>query len=257
MESPIKIGCIGPSDSIEVIGEVVAQYYPGVELTVYVEEEISNAGKPLAQCQRENQGILFTGIGVQESAKAVGDVTVPHEHIPRGGYSLIRTLWDMLRHDRTISRISIDVVDEDIIRDTVRELGAGFEKIHSMPFELHHKEKDYLKRHLELYRKGDADVMITGFGAVYENLKQEGLPVFRLYPSRIQIRERLDRLLTEISARNLESAGIAVQIIHLAGLRRDSINQYDDLRKQGEFHLELLDMSAHSRAASFTWEGNL
>ncbi len=251
MESAVKIGCIGPSDSIEVIREVVAEYYPGVDLTPYVEEEISHAGNPLAQCRRENQGILFTGIGVQESARAFGEVTVPYEHIPRGGYSLIRTLWDIHRRHGKIGRISIDVVDEDIIRDTVRELGEGGDQIHSMPFALHLGETDYRDRHLALYADGEVDALISGFGAVYEDLKKRGLPVFRLYPSRIQIRERLDRLLTEIAAKSLKSAGIAVQLIHLAGLRANSINQYDDLRKQGEFHLELLEYARSLQGSLF------
>ncbi len=251
MEKSIKIGCIGPSDSIEVIQEVVAQYYPGVALTPYVEEEVSNAGNPLNQCRNENSGVLFTGIGIQESAKAMGDVAIPHEHIPRGGYSLIRALWDIFRHDKNISRISIDVVDEDIIQDTIRELGVTFKKIHSMPFAFHLDEEAYQKRHLKLYDTGKVDALISGFGAVYENLKQKGLPVFRLYPSRIQIRERMDRLLAKITASNLKSAGIAVQIIHLGGLRHDSVNQYDDLKKRGEFYLELLEYARSLQGSLF------
>ncbi len=246
MENKIKIGCIGPSDSMEVIREVVTQYYPGIILTPYVENKISQAFKPVDHCQAENQGILFTGIGVQESAKAKGDVTLPHEHIPRGGYSLIRTLWDMQNTDPGIRRISIDVVDKDIIKDTIRELGIGFTKIHSMPFALNLEERIYQDRHIYLYNQGKVDALISGFGAVYENLKLKKLPVFRLYPSRIQIRERLDKLLDKITAMSLKQAGIAVQIIHLSGgrqsiARQNAIHEYDNLKKQGEFYLELLE----------------
>lgn len=251
MEEPIKIGCIGPSDSLEVIQEVVAQYYPGVALTPYVEEEVSNAGNSLDQCRNENRGVLFTGIGIQESAKTMGDLAIPHEHIPRGGYSLMRVLWEIFRHDKSISRISIDVVDGAIIQDTVGELGLVFKKIHSMPFAAHLNEEAYLKRHLELYHGGKVDALISGFGAVYENLKQKGLPVFRLYPCRIQIRECMDKLLARITASNLKSAGIAVQIIHLGGLRQDSVNQYDDLKKHGEFNLELLEYARSLQGSLF------
>ncbi len=231
---------------MEVIREVAAQYYPGVILTPYVEEEISQAFRPLDQCQAENQGVLFTGIGVQESAKAMGEVSLPHEHVPRGGYSLIRTLWDMHNTDPGIRRISVDVVDKDIIKDTVRELGIGLSKIHSMPFALNLKEKAYQDRHLYLYNQRKVDALVSGFGAVYENLKQKNLPVFRLYPSRIQIRERLDKLLDKITAVSFKQAGIAVQIIHISGIHRsavcgNAVHEYDNLKKQGEFYLELLE----------------
>lgn len=251
MENTIKIGCIGPSDSANVIQEVAAQYYPGVILTPYVEEEISLAFRPLDQCQAQNQGILFTGIGVQESAKAMGNVTLPHDHVPRGGYSLIRTLWDMHSTDPGIRRISVDVVDKDIIKDTIQELGIGFSKIHSMPFALNREEQAYQDRHLTLYNQGKVDALITGFAAVYENLKQKKLPVFRLYPSRIQIRERLDKLLDKIAATSLEQAGIAVQIIRLSGIRPSSNHEYDDLKKTGQFYLELLEYARSLQGSLF------
>ncbi|WDP92596.1 MAG: hypothetical protein HUN04_23890 [Desulfobacter sp.] len=251
MTKRISIGCIGPSDSLDLIKEVAARYFPGITLTPYVEEEISMAFRPLDKCQNENQGILFSGIGVQVSAMARGGVHLPYEHVPRGGYSLLRTLWEMLSHDGSVSRISIDVVEDDIIRDTIREMGIQLDKIHSMPFALALEEKAYLDRHRELYQTGKADALISGFGAVYDGLKQEGLPAFRLYPSRIQIRERLDRLLDRITARDLKSAGIAVQIIRLSGVKRGTGYEYGTMKTQGRFYLELLDYARSLQGSLF------
>jgi len=240
-DSLLKIGCIGPLDSVNVIREVVETYYPKVCLLTYVEEKISDAWTALAQCQRETSGTLFTGIGVQESAKAMGQIINPYEHIPRGTYSLIRALWELLHDKRKIHRISIDVVTDEILEDIKREFHINFEEIYTMPFAPHVQEHDYEDHHLKLYREGKIDAAISGFGAVYESLKLQQVPVFRLYPSGFQIRDNMEKLLGQIRAKNLRSAGIAIQIIHLKSIVQHSINQYDDLKKEGHFYLELLE----------------
>ena len=153
----MKIGCIGPLDSVNVIQEVVETYYPNLCLLTYVEEKITDAWKVLDQCQRETSGTLFTGIGVHESAKAMGQIVNPYEHIPRGSYSLIRALWE-LQHDKNkIHRISIDVVTDEILEDIKREFHIHFEKIHTMPFAPHLPEQAYEDNHLKLFREGKID----------------------------------------------------------------------------------------------------
>ena len=247
MDRKIKIGCIGPSDSMALVREVAERYYPHIELIPYVEERLNDAWKALDRCQEETEGILFTGIGVQEAAKARGEVTRPHEHIPRGGYSLTRALWQMDRGD--FQRISIDVVTEQVLADVVREFDIQFEKIYTMPFDRHHGEDEYENRHIHLFESGRVDAIISGFGAVYESLKQRGYPVFRLYPGGFQIRENMDHLLERIRAGHLKSAGIAIQIVKLAG--DPTLNQYDDLKREGEFSLALLEYARALQGSLF------
>lgn len=235
------IGCIGPSDSIQLIEEVVGRCCPDVTLRIYVRERAEDSWEVLEECQRETQGTLFTGIAVQEGAKARGSVTNPYEHIPRGGYSLLRVLSEMHRKDIKSGRLSIDVVSEDILVEVVREFGVELENIHSMPFALHLSEREYFDRHVELYEAGKIEAIATGFGYVYSELKKRGLPVFRLYASTLQIRDSLSRLVSRVNARSLRSAGIAIQLIKLNSITRSSINQYDDMKNGGRFYLELLE----------------
>lgn len=224
-----------------MIQKVVEAYCPEVHLFTYAEEKITDAWRVLDQCQRETSGTLFTGIGVQESARAMGQIINPYEHIPRGTYSLIRALWELLHDKKKINRISIDVVTDAILGDIKREFDINFEKIYTMPFAPHVQEQDYENHHLKLYREGKIDAAISGFGAVYENLKQKQIPVFRLYPGSFQIRDNMGKLLDRIRAKTLRSAGIAIQIINLNSIVQHSINQYDDLKKEGQFYLELLE----------------
>lgn len=241
MPFEIKIGCIGPSDSIGIVEAVVARCVPGITLHTYVREKVDDAWEALEQCQRETHGILFTGIGVQEAAKARGSVYLPYEHIPRAGYSLLRVLSEMYRNGIKSGKVSIDVVSEEVLSEVLKEFGVEFENIHSMPFAVHYNENDYFKRHVELYEKGQTDAIVTGFGHVYSELRKRGLPVFRLYASNLQIKDAIGRLIENIKSSSLLSAGIAIQLIRLKSSTRRSINQYDEMKNAGAFYLELLE----------------
>ncbi|BBD06955.1 hypothetical protein [Desulfovibrio ferrophilus] len=237
----MNIGCIGPSDSIAIVKDVIDRCCPEITLNTYIRERADDSWEVLDECQRENQGILFSGIAVQEAAKARGTVTLPYEHIPRGAYSLLRVLSDIQRSGLKPSKVSIDVVNDDILVEVVKEFGVEFENIHSMPFALHHCEEDYQQRHEDLYETGQTDAIATGFGYIYKNLKQKGLPVFRLYASTLQIRDAVSLLVDKIHTKSLRSAGIAIQLIKLKSITRSSINQYDDMKNGGIFYLELLE----------------
>ncbi|HAS89946.1 MAG TPA: hypothetical protein DCS48_11675 [Desulfovibrio sp.] len=237
----MKIGCIGPSDSIRLVKEVTARCCPEITLLTYVRERAEDSWELLEQCQRETSGTLFTGIAVQEGAKAHGTITNPYEHIQRGGYSLLRVLSEMNRKGIKSGRLSIDVVSDDILVEVVREFGVELENIHSMPFALHLSEQEYFDRHVELYKSGKVEAIATGFGYVYSELKKRGLPVFRLYASTLQIRDSLTRLTGRIKNLSLRSAGIAIQLVKLKSITRNSINQYDDMKNGGRFYLELLE----------------
>lgn len=237
----MNIACIGPSDSLTVMHESVSRFFPNLNFRMYVRERTEDSWEVLEQSQSECDGLLFSGIGVQEAAKARGMVTKPHAQIERGAYSLIRVFAEIQRSGLPFGRISLDVVTDRVLQEVLREFGVSFEKVYSMPFAVHHREHEYRDRHQELLSSGRVDLAISGFGSVYRELKDMGYPVFRMLPSALQIRETVEHLLAEISARSLRSAGIAIQIIRLHGDEEQSVNQYDHMKDEGRFFLELLD----------------
>ncbi|WP_022663317.1 hypothetical protein [Paucidesulfovibrio longus] len=237
----LTIACIGPSDSLAVIGEAFGRFFPNLGFRAYVRERTEDSWEVLEQSQSECDGILFSGIGVQEAAKARGSVTKPHAQIERGAYSLLRVFSEIQRSGQPFGRVSIDVVADQVLREVIREFGVPFDQVHSMPFAVHHREQEYRDRHRELLDSGQADLAITGFGSVFRELQDTGYPVFRMLPSALQVRETVELLLADISTRNLRSAGIAIQIVRLHGEAEQSVNQYDQMKDEGRFYLQLLE----------------
>ncbi|MFV0420842.1 hypothetical protein [Oleidesulfovibrio sp.] len=235
------IALIGPSDSVGVIRECVTRFFPNLTFRAYIREHTNDTHEILEQSQSECDGLLFAGIGVQEAAKAKGVVTKPHTQLERGAYSLLHAFAAIQRSGVPHSRISIDVITDPVLNEVIREYSLPFAKVYSMPFAVQLREEEYLQRHLELLNSGKVDLAISGFGGVYRQLRMADHTAFRMLPSSLQIRETMDRLLADIATRGLRSAGIAIQIVRLHRNEELSANQYDQMKDEGRFFLELLE----------------
>jgi len=219
----------------------VKRFFPNITFKTYIRERTEDSHEVLEQSQSECDGLLFSGIGVQEAAKAKGVVSKPYAQIERGAYSLMRVFSEIQRSGLPFGRISIDVVTHRVLREVLREFGMTFGKVHSMPFTVQHREQEYLEWHRTLLESGEVDLAISGFGSVYQELMELGHPVFRMLPSALQVRETVTHLLGDIAAHDLRSAGIAIQIVNLHRSEEHAVNQYDRMKDEGRFFLELLD----------------
>ena len=253
VQNHLNIGLIGPHDSVEKIMKVLGSEYENLTINPYIKDQVKDTVDLFESCQIENDGIFFTGVGVLEEIKKFKKITKPFETIPRSGYSLISTIWEMEQKCINYNRISIDIVPDKILYEIIEEFKLSFDKIYTMPFSVNYCEEDYITRHLDLFNKGVIDVILTGFGYVYSQLLDMGLPVYRLYPNNIQIHQNLERLINTIETKGIRSAGIAIQIIRLKGFTYDSLCQYDDLKKRGKFYLELLEYVKKIQGSLFTY----
>lgn len=235
------IALIGPSDSVTVMYDSVTRFFPDLTFKTYVRELTEESHQVLEQSQSECDGLLFAGIGVQEAAKARGVVTKPHAHIERGAYSLLRAYSGIRSSGIPHARVSVDVITDTVLNEVIREYSLPFSKVYSMPFAVRFREEEYYERHRQLLDSGKAQAAMSGFGSVYRRLKEEGYPVFRMLPSSLQIRETTERLLSDIATRDLRSAGIAIQIVRLHRNDEQSVNEYEHMKDEGRFFLELLE----------------
>ncbi len=253
IQNHLNIGLIGSCDSVEKILKVLGSQYENLTINPYIKDQVKDTVDLFELCQIENDGIIFTGVGVLEEIKKYKKITKPYEFIPRSGYSLMSTIWEIEKEGINYDRISVDIIADKIFYEIIEELGLSFSKIYTMPFSIEYCEEDYINRHIDLFKKGAIDVILTGFGYVYKQLLGKGLPVYRLYPNNIEIHQYLEKLITGIKVKGIRSAGIAIQIIRLKGFTYDSLCQYDDLKKRGNFYLELLEYVREIQGSLFTY----
>jgi len=237
----LKIGIIGPTDSVTKIIHDAGDNYPDAALIPFIRERVHDSAEGYQEIEETCDGIIFSGIGVECSVRDHFEIAKEYETIARGGYSIMSTIWAMTRDHVNYERLSIDVVTDQVLHEVINEFDLQFTALFSFPFDRTLTEPVYLERHRELYEAGKIDAIVTGFGFVYATLKAEGLPVYRLYPNTIVIRQSLDLLINHIRTKEIRLAGIAIQIIRIKGMTHDSICKYDDLKQHGELYLKVVE----------------
>ena len=249
----MKIGIIGPKSSTDKIKKTIKKNFPHIVISVYIKEKIADAHEVFSLCQSENDGILFTGIGVLKSVlNSNAEVTKPYDYIPKRESSILQVLWEMKKKKNFPERVSVDVITDFFLEEAIDEFNISFKKSYVLPYSVELSETEYEKFHEELYLKGETDAIITGFGSIYTSLKEKKYPVYWLHPTNMQIRERVEKLIDKIEANLLSAAGIAVQIIKLSN-SETSLCQYETIKRKGLFELKLLDYVKEIQGSVFNF----
>lgn len=237
----MKIGIIGTEDSALRIKKIMNNIFPEIEISIYAEEKIKDAHKSFDICQQENDGIIFTGIGVMKSILNTNlELIKPYEYIARDGSSILKVLWELKKSNQFPKEISIDVVNKIALNEMLEEFDVSFDKIKILPYSSSISEEEYLEFHKKNKLENEINTFITGFGSVYKELKEDNYNVFRLHPTSLKVRENTEKLIYKINTQMIHHSSIVVQVIKLI-LKGDSFHQYKTLKQKGKFELELLE----------------
>jgi predicted transcriptional regulator len=152
------------------------------------------------------------------------------------GATLMRAFVQLLREGRDITSMSIDVLDEAEVRETLDEVGLPAHGISVLPYHPGLSSDDVIAFH----RKANAGVAITCLRSAYEKLRTEQTTL-RLAPSVHSVRSAVNGLLLVHDALRSDDAQIALGLVEVAAdgesaLRREagslggSVIRYDDKR---------------------------
>ncbi len=249
----MKLGIIGPKDSVTKINATISKIFPEITVKTYIEEKIIDAPRVIDQCQEENDGIIFSGIGVMKSVlNSDKEVIKPYGHIPRNGPSIFKVLWEMKQIGNLPKKISIDVTTDSLLDESLDELGIAFDEVYSQPYSSSLNEEEYLEFHERIFLAGKSEAIITGFGSVYTSLKGKKYPVFRLYPTSIQIKEVVEKLLYKINTQIISDSAIAVQVVKSISCE-NALYQYETLKRKGTLELKLLEYVQEIQGSLFNF----
>lgn len=233
----MKIGIVGPKDSAENIAEKLLKVDKDIHYSLYIEEEISEVTRFIDICQGEVDALILTGNGVNHFFHSQGTINIPTTFIHRKTSSLVSTLWRVRDEMKDLDSFSLDVVTEDVLEEVTDELHLN-KTSYLNPYSPHLTEEDYINWHKTLYDEGKTRFMLTGFGAVYTQLKNLGYPVYRLHPTYTQVRLAYQDLINKLRISKLKSSQIAVQIIRIKG--KSNKNYYEELNIQNSLEREII-----------------
>ena len=228
------IGIIGPLFSSTKIKDCLKEIDPQMEIKIYIREKVEDTLEVIADCENECDAILFTGCAVSEYVKDHYDIQKPYDFVSRGGTSIVKALWEIKLDNANFDKISIDVIENEVLEDIIKDFAIEPTNLYSNPFSKQTNENQAIQWHKDLYNEGKTDVMITGFSDVYSELKKEGYPVYRLEPTIPLIKVAYKQLKSKYALNKAQYSQIAVEILSFADNKNDIEYYYSNMIKKSD-----------------------
>lgn len=249
----MKIGIIGPLDSGLKIKNYLEEIRDNIETKLYIGERVIDTIELIASCEEECDAIIFTGCGVAAAVKEKYDVKKVNSFVSRGGTSILKAFNAVRDANLSLNRMSIDVVEKEILDDILKELDMNSNEVFSLPFSEKIDEMEYAKWHINLYKNNKIDVILTGFGGVYKKLKEEGYPVFRLEATRPQIKVCYEKIKEKYELDKAKSYQIAVEIIRLEDCKGCNESYYSNMLKKTDMDKLIIEYVKSIQGALFNF----
>lgn len=219
-----KVGIVGPKDSVDLISDV-ARDFSDQMTTIPFDYETVDDIIDIVNHEHEVDVWLFSGQVPYTIAKEQG--IRKQAFFPQlTGSSLTKSLLEIgYRDQRRLKNISFDTIPEHDIHETFKELGLEIDNVHILSYEGYRSIDELVSFHERLFRQGEVDVCVTCVRSVYENLKRLGVPVYRITPTRMSIRQCLTLVNQQGKTLQFQRAQIAILLIQVQqGVQQDPLS---------------------------------
>ncbi|GIP38698.1 hypothetical protein J31TS4_19780 [Paenibacillus sp. J31TS4] len=239
-----KVGVVGPQDSIDLIMEIGTEFHDKLSFLPFVYHSVNETSDIVKQNEQEMDIWVFSGqapysIATKEPLKQ-------RAFFPQlNGSSLTKVLLEIVYRDRIpLDRISLDTIEEQPFHETCTELGLASGQVHLLPYTGFKPESELLAFHSKLLADGQVDACVTCISNVYEKLKAQGIPVYRIQPNRMTIRTMLHLASTAGETMHFQKSQIAVMLVQVEEPEKligQSKSSYDIRRLDLQFQEVILD----------------
>lgn len=215
-EMAIKVGLIGPEDSVKLMVEM-GREHPNLTFLPFCYRNVQEMTAHI-EAERAVDYWLFSGPVPYEYVVQRGMLTEECAlYTPLIGSSLTSTLLKAVIHrGLKLARISFDTYKESEIAEVFTELGIEPEHFDVLPFHGYLETEKLVAFHRDCYEQRTADYAITCIQSVYQQLQQEGVPVLRVVPTRMIIRQTMALLQQKIATAHYIHSSIAVVAVEFA-----------------------------------------
>lgn len=243
----VRIGAVGPADSIEVIRQVAA-LDNRIELVEFEYSAAEQLPEILRKHRHEVTQWMFSG-PIPYDYCVKNELITPEEaaYPPLHGMALLGTCLQVMHdHGQFIKNMSLDIVDESIVQSLFSEY-----QLNNIKFELHHYDgtvnyEEIIDFHVRNYRAGKTEVALTCLAKVYWELTDLGIPCYRVKPSKLAIQTIFTLLVSRAQSQVYEKQKVAVVGFELLKAERKPKKadySFYEREKELEFEQELLQVA--------------
>lgn len=234
MSVKIRLGLLGPKDSVTMMEEVVRPF-PDFDWTSFHYEATEETESLVNGAAGKVDCWLFSGQAPYAYAVEQGLVNRENAYYPPlHGASLVGALLDMFFREENPTRVSLDTIDEAEFQQVKQEHELDGLQVTTYPYAGYKSADDIIRFHAAEHEKAPETIALTCIRRVYQELKSRGIPVYRITASRFDVSETLKFIRERRSAdwyRSHQLAVIGVEVREEA-----SLEEYHSFRRK---HREL------------------
>lgn len=239
----IRLGIVGPKDSVDIIEQVAAQF-PEFAPTSFYYEHTEETGDILAVYRDRVDQWLFSGQAPYSYAIHNRFVTEEEASFPPlHGSSLLGVLLEVLHSHERPYEFTIDTIDTEEMEEVIETHALDSLSFQSYPYTGYKSGEEIIAFHQAAFEKNPQTIALTCIRAVYNELKQAGQPVYRITASRFDIKETLKYLRARTDASWYRSHQLAIVGVEITEDTKSREEYYSYGRKHKELELKRLLLS--------------
>ncbi|MGE6415249.1 hypothetical protein ACQKDD_13885 [Planococcus kocurii] len=243
----VRIGAIGPPDSLKIIREVVG-WDPRIELVEF--EYFGSEELPgiMSKHRYDVTQWIFSGqvpyyYCLEKDLISEKEALFPPQH----GMALLGTCLQVMEEQgRFVSKMSLDTVDGDIVNSLFSEYHLEKISFNLLSYQRYREYDEIIDFHYENVKSGRTEVAITCLLKVYLALQKLGIPCYRIVPPKTAIKTVLDLLVSRALSQVYEKQKVAIVGFELIGHGENlqkAVYNFEEQQKELEFELELLQIA--------------
>lgn len=240
----VRIGAIGASDSLKQI-EAVAREDTRIELVVFEYEHLEELDGILLENRHRVSQWIFSGPSPFQYCLEK-DLISPSEGMypPVHGMALLGTYLKVVQDfGGMVSKISLDKLDEQTVLEMFNDY--HLEDIH---FELcpesgYDQNEELIRFHTNCFESGLSEVALTCHLGVHLELKERGIPSYRIIPPKLAIRTVFRLLVSRAKNEVYGKLKMAIAGIEVIQDKKKLLNSFGEQEKLMELKFELLGIA--------------
>lgn len=232
-----RIGVVGPVPSVRRILEVSGEFQHEIEFVSFPYEEAKEVREIVTRHKEEVNGWFFSGPIPYSMAKDVLEDGANFIYCPYTGASFYKSLLE-ISHDnqQLMMEFSVDMPRLTEMEELLHELGFSLPGMHLQIFDENYCSQELVEYHLRLWREGRTKGALTCLNSVFQALKQEGVPVYRISITKMEIRQTMKLLIEKVRSMYFKGSQIGVEILEVESLSQATRHSSGRYRR---LHLEL------------------
>lgn len=213
----VRAGIVGPQDSVNLMCDIAKEFDNFISVP-FVYQRVEDTVKIVQKNRHTVDFWVFSGMTPYTVASQA--FSEPFFFYPQlNGSSLTQVLVEIAYKDRrNLERVSIDSLNKRILHETYQDLCISDEEIYLYEYPGYVPIDEIVTFHHDLFKDNKVDTCVTCLRSVYERLQSQGIPVYRITPTRANIRHTFKTAYQLWETQHFKQSQIAVILIQTGNM---------------------------------------